>query len=572
MRSTVLSAIAVTWALSASSGRAAVPDPSTAALQGIYLRVGVLTQIFRGDQDPKQVGAVLEAEFAALAGLLPQLTESAEGRAWKSELDDYVAHWPVDANGRGQTNGGVTIGQGTERLANKLVALIATTSSWRGDIDELEVAKFVETETNRFVKARPKSVAGFALGSVPPEVAATFATPLPAGAKLVTFVEPGLPAQRAGLRRGDVVVAFDGAALAADATLDTSDRPIGHAFELQIQRGGALTKITVVPAGPGEHLASLDRVLAPFAVSEFCNPCVTQLGARTYGGNWTRDVRRTLQLAQWAVSTPCATGPVSGVDLGIARPARPDLERTLLDAPLEGLVTFAPSDAANVKVTYVAAPYSDEKAIACYPEANPASGMALGYEFNFAGVGLSCRNVEAMARVNQPLGRGTPGFILRYHLEHAPWTPGATSVVADFLGLDGELFRVELSSGYTTCLFEKAPEKLALPTPMQHPVVVDFSGKPFEKAQKQLAACYERVENQYERLYTANDNANITDSTRANRTEQLRTAETKAQVTCQTGNMAVAKALQSNEQRVLDWRTMVYAKVVARLKAAARVE
>jgi S1-C subfamily serine protease len=67
---------------------------------------------------------------------------------------------------------------------------------------------------------------------------------------LVVSVEEGSPAQRAGLQEGDVIVAFDGHAVAGIDELhkQLTEERVGAALEVQIVRRGQTLTLEIVPA------------------------------------------------------------------------------------------------------------------------------------------------------------------------------------------------------------------------------------------------------------------------------------------------------------------------------------
>ena len=65
----------------------------------------------------------------------------------------------------------------------------------------------------------------------------------------VLEVVPGSPASLAGLRSGDLIVAFDGADVAdmGDLQRVMDQGAIGRAFEIAVFRGGELQRVRIVP-------------------------------------------------------------------------------------------------------------------------------------------------------------------------------------------------------------------------------------------------------------------------------------------------------------------------------------
>ncbi|MFG0315931.1 MAG: PDZ domain-containing protein [Planctomycetota bacterium JB042] len=115
-------------------------------------------------------------------------------------------------------------------------------------------------------QARPRNVIGVHVGDVDPSLAAHLGLGEGAGI-LVTSVTAGMPADRAGMRAYDVVVAVDGEEAKGRRTLsDALDRKDeGDTIELTLLRGGKRLRLTVevtaVAADPAESLASLGTLL-----------------------------------------------------------------------------------------------------------------------------------------------------------------------------------------------------------------------------------------------------------------------------------------------------------------------
>jgi S1-C subfamily serine protease len=116
----------------------------------------------------------------------------------------------------------------------------------------------IASNTARFVAAQlirdghiRRSYVGVAGQNVPvPRALARANQLVAASGVLVTSVETGSPAQSAGVRDGDVILAFDGEAVSGTDDLHrllTGDR-IGRRATLAILRGGRRRQITIMPA------------------------------------------------------------------------------------------------------------------------------------------------------------------------------------------------------------------------------------------------------------------------------------------------------------------------------------
>jgi serine protease Do len=68
-------------------------------------------------------------------------------------------------------------------------------------------------------------------------------------------VDEGSPAEKAGLKQGDVIVRFDGEAVRSSAQLArlVAETPSGRAVAIEVTRGGATQKLTATLADRGAH-------------------------------------------------------------------------------------------------------------------------------------------------------------------------------------------------------------------------------------------------------------------------------------------------------------------------------
>ena len=87
---------------------------------------------------------------------------------------------------------------------------------------------------------------GVALDLLPPDAAGS-----PRPGALIRTVQPGAPAEQAGLRSGDVIVAVAGRPVntPADVVAAVDGAGVGRALELTVRRGGISQIISVVPVG-----------------------------------------------------------------------------------------------------------------------------------------------------------------------------------------------------------------------------------------------------------------------------------------------------------------------------------
>lgn len=107
----------------------------------------------------------------------------------------------------------------------------------------IDVAMQVSKQLVEHGKVRRGRI-GVAIQEVTPDLAASFGLSKPAGA-LVSSVDKGGPAERAGLRSGDVILKFNGQAIERSAELPplVSAQPPGSRAELQVWRDGKAQSI-----------------------------------------------------------------------------------------------------------------------------------------------------------------------------------------------------------------------------------------------------------------------------------------------------------------------------------------
>jgi serine protease Do len=118
---------------------------------------------------------------------------------------------------------------------------------------------------------------GVAIQPLTPELARSFGLETPTGA-VVTAVTDGSPADKAGLKRGDVITKYDNRAVAraSDLPRAVAETPVGRAVPLEIVRDGAHKTVTVTvakladeqlasatPAADGTRLGIAARSLTP---------------------------------------------------------------------------------------------------------------------------------------------------------------------------------------------------------------------------------------------------------------------------------------------------------------------
>jgi serine protease Do/serine protease DegQ len=136
------------------------------------------------------------------------------------------------------------------------------------------MARAVMTQIVRFGEVR-RGRLGVEIGELTPATAAKLKLPLSEGA-LIANVQAGSPAEKAGLRRGDLVTAFNGRPVrsATDLRNRLGLTPVGESVELSVQRDGGQQIIRaeiappqglatgsgqLVPQLPGLKVADIDR-------------------------------------------------------------------------------------------------------------------------------------------------------------------------------------------------------------------------------------------------------------------------------------------------------------------------
>ncbi len=95
---------------------------------------------------------------------------------------------------------------------------------------------------------------GVMIQPVTPELAAQFKMERPIGA-LVGEVSPGSPADKAGIKPGDVIVAFNGTEISQVSMLPNlvAETPVGSKAEITLHRKGALKKLPIIIAKLNEE-------------------------------------------------------------------------------------------------------------------------------------------------------------------------------------------------------------------------------------------------------------------------------------------------------------------------------
>jgi serine protease Do len=118
---------------------------------------------------------------------------------------------------------------------------------------------------------------GIDLGEITPDMQEAFGLENDRGA-LVQVVRPGQPAEKAGIRRGDIITAVDGKPVASSdevVRLVTARAP-GASIKLTLHRGGQTLTVTATLADRGENMATARPPRGPEDQQE--DPRERQLG------------------------------------------------------------------------------------------------------------------------------------------------------------------------------------------------------------------------------------------------------------------------------------------------------
>jgi serine protease Do len=171
---------------------------------------------------------------------------SAVGRTFRAEdgrvYNDFVQ---TDAAINPGNSGGPLLNVDGEIIGIN-TAIFASAQGIGFAIPADKVRRIVD-ELTRFGKVRPAWVGVDAL-DLPPQVAAQLGWDRTYGA-LVAGVEPGSPAEQAGVQRGDVLAEMGGSRISDADDFDTRVRgyPARSAFPLTVWRQGALRTLQVTP-------------------------------------------------------------------------------------------------------------------------------------------------------------------------------------------------------------------------------------------------------------------------------------------------------------------------------------
>jgi serine protease Do len=181
---------------------------------------------------------------------------SATGRTFKADGRTYNDFLQTDAAINPGNSGGPLLNVDGDIIGIN-TAIFASAQGIGFAIPADKVRRIVE-ELTRFGKVRPAWV-GIETQNLPPPYAAQLGWDKTYGA-LVSEVEPGSPADKAGVRRGDVLAEMGGSRIADAEDFDTRVRgyPARSGFPLVIFREGSARTLEVTPSEfPAELIEAL---------------------------------------------------------------------------------------------------------------------------------------------------------------------------------------------------------------------------------------------------------------------------------------------------------------------------
>ncbi|MGN6668960.1 MAG: DegQ family serine endoprotease [Trinickia sp.] len=248
------------------------------------------------------IGSPFGLDNTVTAGIV-----SAKGR----ETGDYLPFIQTDAAVNPGNSGGPLINMQGEVIGINS-QIYSRTGGFMGiafaiPIDEaMRVANELET-TGKVVRGR----IAVSIGAVTKDVADSLGLPRAEGA-LVSSVEPGGPADKAGLQPGDIILKFNGAAVDMDTDLPrmVGDTKPGSHATVTIWRKGVSRElpITVVQTQP-EKTAKADEQQAPRTAPRPAN----SLGVTV--SDLSADQVKSLKLRSGGVQVEAVDGPAARVGL-----------------------------------------------------------------------------------------------------------------------------------------------------------------------------------------------------------------------------------------------------------------
>jgi serine protease Do len=202
-----------------------------------------------GDSDQLAVGAPVMAignPFGLDQTVTTGIVSAKERFIGSGPYDDFIQ---TDASiNPGNSGGPLVDTQGA--LVGINTAIFSQSGGWQGIgfATPVNLAKEVLAQLRATGKVR-RGYLGVAAAPVSPDAAAA-ATPEPRRGALVAEVVPGSPAAAAGIRAGDLILAFEGAPIQAprDLTRRVGGTPPGTRVTLEIARDGSSRKVTATLA------------------------------------------------------------------------------------------------------------------------------------------------------------------------------------------------------------------------------------------------------------------------------------------------------------------------------------
>jgi serine protease Do len=133
----------------------------------------------------------------------------------------------------------------------------------------IDMASTVAENLIKFGKVR-RSRVGIVLGVLTPALAKQFGLDPNTKGVMVDEVAQGSPAEKAGLKQGDVITGFNGAPVASVPTfrLTVSASEAGKSFGLKYWRDGREHATTIVPAPADQVVFAMERAARPNAAPE----------------------------------------------------------------------------------------------------------------------------------------------------------------------------------------------------------------------------------------------------------------------------------------------------------------
>lgn len=203
----------------------------------------VRTDLPRPGETALALGSPLGLENTVTAGIVSAVGRELPGRAPGSPLGLVQTDAPISP---GNSGGALVDAWGRLIGINEIyIPPGAGAVSLGFAIPSATVVDVADQLITRGVVAHP--YLGVSLATLTPEIRARLGVPAQAGA-VVLDVAPGSPADRAGLRPGDVITAFDGSPVASvqDVVGRLARAAPGQAVSVVVMRGGAPATLTVV--------------------------------------------------------------------------------------------------------------------------------------------------------------------------------------------------------------------------------------------------------------------------------------------------------------------------------------